>query len=80
MRGTQGQSQTQLDITGTFLVQDAKNDRDDQNRRIIPMQDFVADYKVKTVFGLGGRYLVGKKKPFKVSTMQLFKKDKVFSC
>ncbi|TGN99652.1 hypothetical protein PN36_35305, partial [Candidatus Thiomargarita nelsonii] len=99
----QTQSQTQLDLTGTFLVQDAKNDRDAQNRRIIPMQDFVADYKVKTVFGFGGRYLVGKKsvlatiffsketltietlkklspiiKPFKVSTMRLFKKDKVF--
>ncbi len=96
--------QTQSTITGTFLVQDAKNDRDAQNRRIIPMQDFVADYKVKTVFGLGGRYLVGKKsvvagiffsketvtietlkklspiiKPFKVSTMQLFKKNQVFS-
>ncbi len=53
--------ETKSDITGIFLVKDAKNDRDSQNRRIIPMQDFVADYNVKTVFGFGGRYIVGKK-------------------
>jgi hypothetical protein len=53
--------ETKSDITGTFLVKDAKNDQDSQNRRIIPMQDFVVDYKVKTVFGFGGRYILGKK-------------------
>jgi hypothetical protein len=95
---------TKSDITGTFLVKDAKNDRDSQNRKIIPMQDFVADYKIKTVFGFGGRYIVGKRmviavilfskeslneeapkklspiiKSFKVSTMTLIKKGKIFS-
>ncbi|OAD19567.1 hypothetical protein THIOM_004788 [Candidatus Thiomargarita nelsonii] len=98
------QTKSASDVTGTFLVQDAKNDLDSKNRRIIPMQDFVADYNIKTVFGFGGRYLVGNQsviaailfskesltvdtpkklspiiRSFKVSTMRLLKKEKIFS-
>lgn len=46
---------------GLFYVADATQAKDDQGRDIIPRQDFVAQYGVKTVFGLGGRYLLGEK-------------------
>ena len=46
-------------FNGVFYVADAATARDSQGRFIIPAQDFVAKYGVKTVFGLGGAYLGG---------------------
>ncbi len=43
---------------GVFLVPDAKTSTDAQNRKIIPGQDFVEKYGVKTVFGNGARSAV----------------------
>lgn len=42
-----------------FYVEDAGADEDDEGRKIIPSQDFVATHGVKTVFGYGGGYLCG---------------------
>ena len=41
---------------GLFFVADAEFAKDAQGRRIIVAQDFVSDYGVKSVFGLGGAY------------------------
>jgi hypothetical protein len=39
-----------------FYVPDAATFRDSMNRLVIPMQDFVSENNVKTVFGVGGAY------------------------
>ncbi len=41
---------------GLFFVEDAAEATDSKGRKIIAMQDFVADYSVKSVFGIGGAY------------------------
>ena len=41
---------------GLFFVEDAEFAKDAQGRRVIVAQDFVADYGVKSVFGVGGAY------------------------
>ncbi len=41
---------------GLFFVEDAAEAIDSEGRKIIAMQDFVADYSVKSVFGIGGAY------------------------
>jgi hypothetical protein len=41
---------------GLFFVEDAAEATDSEGRKIIAMQDFVADYTVKSVFGIGGAY------------------------
>jgi hypothetical protein len=41
---------------GLFFVEDAAEAIDSDGRKIIAMQDFVADYSVKSVFGIGGAY------------------------
>ena len=41
---------------GLFFVADAEFAKDAQGRRIIVAQDFVSDYRVKSVFGIGGAY------------------------
>ena len=41
---------------GLFFVEDAAEATDREGRKIIAMQDFVADYSVKGVFGIGGAY------------------------
>jgi hypothetical protein len=46
-------------FNGVFYVPDAATARDKEGRFIIPAQDFVAQYGVKTVFGMGGAYLGG---------------------
>ena len=43
----------------TFYVPDAPNARDDHGRPIIPARDFVEEFGIKTVFGMGGAYLGG---------------------
>ena len=48
-------------IAGIFYVENAKEAIDSQNRKIIASQDFVEKYKVHTVFGVGGRYMLGGK-------------------
>ncbi|MDQ6652012.1 MAG: hypothetical protein M3Y84_04620 [Acidobacteriota bacterium] len=45
--------------TGVFYVRDAKTRVDQQNRKIVSVQDFVAAEDIRTVFGLGGSYLNG---------------------
>jgi len=44
-------------MAGVFYVPDAKTTIDHKGRQIIAAQNFVDEYKVKTVFGLGGAYL-----------------------
>jgi hypothetical protein len=44
-------------ISGVFYVKDAKTEIDHKGRKIIAAQDFVEEEKVKTVFGVGGKYL-----------------------
>lgn len=44
---------------GTFYVREAAAARDQQDRLIIPQQDFVAKNELKTVFALGGIYPQG---------------------
>lgn len=43
-----------------FYVQDAARTRDAQGRPVIASQEFVSEYKIKTVFGMGGAYYDGK--------------------
>ena len=43
----------------TFYVPDAAESVDATGRKIIPAQDFVASYGVKSVFGIGGPYWEG---------------------
>lgn len=45
--------------TGLFFVEDAASAMDSQGRKVIVAQDFVSDYKVRSVFGTGGAYLSG---------------------
>ncbi|HEY0708486.1 MAG TPA: hypothetical protein VGG33_16890 [Polyangia bacterium] len=44
---------------GTFYVPDAPTAVDAQGRAVIPAEDFVKRFQVKTVFGMGGAYLDG---------------------
>lgn len=44
---------------GLFFVEDAASATDNQGRKVIAAQDFVSDYKVRSVFGTGGAYLNG---------------------
>lgn len=45
--------------SGVFHVPDAKTAVDEKGRKIIAAQDFVSNYGIKTVFGIGGGYLTG---------------------
>lgn len=47
------------DSTGFFYVEDARAAVDRLGRPIIPSQDFVKAYDVRTVFGMGGQYANG---------------------
>lgn len=42
-----------------FFVEDAGSAVDDRKRRVIVAEDFVTDYKIETVFGIGGAYADG---------------------
>ena len=44
---------------GLFFVENAAEATDHQGRKIIPAQDFVSGYNVKSVFGVGGGYAGG---------------------
>ncbi|MFC1835736.1 hypothetical protein ACFL2Q_13535 [Thermodesulfobacteriota bacterium] len=44
-------------FSGTFYVGDAAGEVDQQGRKVIPAQDFVARHDVRTVFGFGGAYV-----------------------
>lgn len=44
---------------GVFYVREAATAMDQQQRLIIPAEDFVAEHQIKTVFGLGGIYPQG---------------------
>ena len=43
----------------TFFVPDAQTAVDESRRAIIPATDFVREYKLRTVFGMGGAYVDG---------------------
>lgn len=43
-----------------FYVEDGQTAVDNKGRKIIAAQDFVQDHQVKTVFGFGGGYSLGK--------------------
>jgi hypothetical protein len=47
-------------VAGAFYVEDAAAGVDQYGRKIISAQDFVAEYGVRTVFGFGGAYPVGR--------------------
>ena len=47
-------------VAGAFFVEDAATGLDPQGRTIIGAQEFVAEYGVRTVFGFGGAYPVGR--------------------
>jgi hypothetical protein len=44
------------EYSGMLYINDAGIDKDSQNRMIVPRQEFVANYGVKTVFGFGRGY------------------------
>ena len=44
---------------GLFFVEDAAQATDQKGRKVIPAQDFVSAYDVKSVFGTGGAYSGG---------------------
>ena len=46
-------------IAGVFHVPDARLSVDEKGRKIISTQDFVGNHNVRTVFGLGGGYILG---------------------
>lgn len=46
-------------LSGLFYVEDAATATDSKGRKIIPMQDFVASHRVRSVFGACGAYLDG---------------------
>lgn len=44
------------EYTGMLYIHHAGTGKDDQGRMIVPHQEFVAEYNVKTVLGFGGGY------------------------
>jgi hypothetical protein len=44
-------------LAGKFFVEDAATTVDSKGRLVIPAQDFVQKYGIKSVFGIGGTYL-----------------------
>jgi hypothetical protein len=44
-------------MAGLFYVAEARTAVDEKKRQIIAAQDFVAKYKIRTVFGVGGGYI-----------------------
>jgi hypothetical protein len=46
-------------FNGVFYVDDAATACDPQGRAVIPAQDFVTEHGIRTVFGMGGCYLLG---------------------
>jgi hypothetical protein len=50
---------TERGSAGLFFVPSAATSADSRSRRIIPAQDFVQRYGVRTVFGFGGAQTVG---------------------
>jgi len=43
-------------FTGTFFVDDARTGRDNSGRLLIPAQEFVEQYGIRSVFGVGGQF------------------------
>jgi hypothetical protein len=64
-------------IAGVFYVRDAATGVDDRGRMIVPAQDFVRGYGVKTVFGLGGSYLNGTCVILILFTRELMEREEV---
>lgn len=57
---------------GLFYAEDAAAAVDNQGRKIIAAQDFVAEHAIKSVFGVGGAYFGGR-----LCTMIFFCQDRV---
>lgn len=47
-------------FTGSFFVQNPSHARDQAGRLLIPAQEFVQQYNVRTVFGVGGEFLASR--------------------
>lgn len=47
------------ETASAFFVEDASQATDDQSRKIIAAQDFVAEHGIRSVFGIGGAYSRG---------------------
>lgn len=62
---------------GVFYVRDAMTRLDQQQRKIVSAQDFVAAHKIKTVFGLGGSYLNGSFVTIIIFTRETIEQDRV---
>ena len=60
---------------GLFYVENAAEATDHEGRKIIAAQDFVADYDVKSVFGIGGAYQQGQVFTIVAFCRDLFPKD-----
>src|SRR5581483_10890694 len=43
-------------FSGTFFVPEARTGRDSSGRLLIPAQDFVESYGIRSVFGVGGQF------------------------
>ncbi|MBN2534298.1 MAG: hypothetical protein JXB88_15525 [Spirochaetales bacterium] len=48
-------------MAGTFYVPEANVTKDSKGRLIIAFQDFVKQYNIRSVFGIGGGYTIGGK-------------------
>jgi hypothetical protein len=55
--GSEAAIKTLGSVSGVFHVADASRSVDDKGRKIIPAQDFVETYGVRSVFGVGGAYV-----------------------
>ena len=66
-------------FSGTFFVSFASKDKDDQGRYIIAEQDFVKNYNVQSVFGLGGGYKNGSFGVLLIFTKEELQKSIAFS-
>lgn len=62
---------------GVFYVRDAVTRLDQQQRKVVSAQDFVAAHKIKTVFGLGGSYLNGSFVTIIIFTRETIEQDRV---
>jgi hypothetical protein len=58
-RPEQGISTMRAGWSGLFYVPDAAATKDQNQRFIIPAQDFVREQNIRTVFGVGGAYSAG---------------------
>lgn len=62
---------------GLFHVADARTARDDRGRRVIPATEFIEQYGIRTVFGLGKAYSTGSILTLVVFTTTMVSRERV---